>query len=313
VKNFEILFSYGASGQAIGIQLTDTSNVLVANNTISGFESVEAWNGGSYTGIDVEGGASNIITGNNLTYNLYGISFANSAHNQVIGNNIVGDVNFKDLYSTGIYFAGASNNTIYHNNILNSTTQAEVSDSVNVWDDGYPNGGNYWGDYWTKNPNADGSAKSGIANIPCVIDSQNKDRYPLVKPFNATLYSLETIPPKITVQSPIDKKYNESNVPLIFAVDKAVDWIGYSVDEKQNVTIMGNSTIANMTNGLHNLVIYVNDTFGDIGMSQTVSFTVAKPEPFPTAADAVIGTAIVIVAAAVLLVYSRKHRQVKIG
>ena len=91
MKNFIILFSGGSSGQAIGIQLTDVSNVLVANNTITGFESVEAWNGGSYTGINVEGGASNIIVENNLMYNLFGIFFSETAYNQVVGNNIVGD------------------------------------------------------------------------------------------------------------------------------------------------------------------------------------------------------------------------------
>ena len=38
-----------------------------------------------------------------------------------------------------------------------------------------------------------------------------------------------------------------------------------------------------MTNGLHNLKVYANDAFGDIGTSKVVSFAVAKPEPFQTA------------------------------
>lgn len=118
VKNFIIPYN---NEQTIGISLTDTSNVIVANNTITGFESVQAWNGGSYTGIDVEGGDSNIMTGNNLLYNLYGIGFSDTSYNQVVGNNIVGDVNFKFLYSTGIFLSDASNNTIYHNNFTNST------------------------------------------------------------------------------------------------------------------------------------------------------------------------------------------------
>ena len=48
-----------------------------------------------------------------------------------------------------------SNNSFYHNNFLNNGQQVydsawdnpEVSSSVNVWDDGYPSGGNYWSDY----------------------------------------------------------------------------------------------------------------------------------------------------------------------
>lgn len=308
VKNFTIVFIEDASA-SVGIQLIDSSKVVVANNTVTGFESIQAMNGFLFAGIDVEGGTSDVIAENNITYNLDGITFFGTSHNQVVGNNIVGDWSSCGLYSTGIYFGEASNNTIYHNNILNSTTQAEVSGSVNIWDDGYPNGGNFWGDYWTKYPNADGRSTSGIANLPYVIDPKNMDRYPLVKPFNSTLYAIETVSPKISVLSPIDKKYNASVVPLVFAVDKAVTWMGYSLDGKQNVTITGNTNIANMTNGLHTLVIYANDTFGDIGASQTVNFTVSKPEPFPTAIIAAVSGAVGAVAlSAGLLVYVKKPK-----
>jgi parallel beta-helix repeat protein len=117
VKNFIIPYN---NEQTIGISLTDTSNVIVANNTITGFESVQAWNGGSYTGIDVEGGDSNIITGNKLMYNLYGIGFSDTSYNQVVGNNIVGDVNFKFLYSNGIFL------------VMLQTTQFTTTTSLTV-------------------------------------------------------------------------------------------------------------------------------------------------------------------------------------
>jgi len=165
---------------AYGISLTNTTNVIVTNNTITGFESIEAWNVGSYFGIGVESGASNTIAGNNLTYNLKGIFLSNTADNKVVGNNIVGDVTFNSLYTTGIYLADASNNTFYQNNITNSTKQADVPGSVNIWDDGYHNGGNYWGDYLTKYPNAYQIDSSGIGNTPYVIDKNNIGHYPLI-------------------------------------------------------------------------------------------------------------------------------------
>jgi hypothetical protein len=53
----------------------------------------------------------------------------------------------------GIYFGYSSgSNTIYHNNFANNSQQVSISAISppawpNVWDDGYPSGGNYWSDY----------------------------------------------------------------------------------------------------------------------------------------------------------------------
>jgi parallel beta-helix repeat protein len=142
VKNFIILYS--GYKKNIGISLAYASNIIVANNTITGFDSIQAWNGGTYTGIYVVGGNSNTITQNNLMYNLHGMEFLSSSYNLIVENNIMSNkTNFHGgLYTTGIYFAGrASNNTIYHNNFVNSTYLVKVSDSINAWDNGYL--GNY--------------------------------------------------------------------------------------------------------------------------------------------------------------------------
>ena len=98
-------------------------------------------------------------------------------------------------------------------------------------------------------------------------------------------------------------------------MDKPVNWIGYSLDGQQNVTITSNSTIANVTNGLHTLIVYSNDTYGNMGISETANFTVTLPtmehsEPFPilsVAAISAAGVAVVVVAG--LLVYIKKHNQ----
>lgn len=142
--------------------------------------------------------------------------------------------------------------------------------------------------------------------MPYVIDGQNKDRYPLLKPFNSTFYEIETTPPKISVLSPVNQVYNESSVPLVFTIDKTVTWKAYSLDGKQNITITGNDTIANITNGLHSVTVYANDTFGDIGAS-TMTFTIAKPEPFPTVPVAALGVTAIVIGAG-LIVYFKKYR-----
>jgi hypothetical protein len=43
---------------------------------------------------------------------------------------------------------------------------------------------------------------------------------------------------------PQNVRYNDSNVSLVFTVDTSVtSWVGYSLDEKGNVTIVGNATL----------------------------------------------------------------------
>ena len=176
-------------------------------------------------------------------------------------------------------FWSSSNNTVYHNNFIKNTPSAgDASDSGapfsgNTWDDGYPSGGNYWSDYQTRYPNATEVDNSGIGNTPYVIDSQNKDRYPLMELFTTT-------PPQISLLSLTNMKYNESSVPLVFTVDRSVNWVGFSLDGLKNVTVTANTTLTGLSSGLHRITVYANDTFGNMGASQTVNFTVALPHLF---------------------------------
>jgi hypothetical protein len=316
----ENLIIYGGSGwYHYGIDMEAASEVTVVNNTITGFESIQAMNGVEYAGMIVDGGGSNIISQNNLASNLDGIDMFGTENNLIVGNNIKSSYSF-GTYGTAIIFVKASNNTVYHNNFISSVGgQAMDSDSVNVWDDGYPFGGNYWSDYSTRYPNATEIGSSGIGNTPYVIDAHNKDRYPLMAPFNSAFYALQTAPPEVSVQSPLNQTYNSSSVPLTFSVDvlspdKAVNWTGYSLDGEPNVTVTGsgaltNVTLANVANGVHSITVYANDTYGNIGASPTVTFTVAKPEPFPTALVATASGLSVAVVGLGLLVYFKKRKR----
>jgi hypothetical protein len=120
-------------------------------------------------------------------------------------------------------------------------------------------------------------------------------------------------PPEITVVSPINQTYNQSNVPLIFNVNEPLNWTGYSLDGEDNVTIMNNVTINNLSNGLHNVTIYANDTSGNMGISETCSFVVAVPEieqePFPIMPAVAASVTVAIVVGAGLLVYLWKHKR----
>jgi len=119
-------------------------------------------------------------------------------------------------------------------------------------------------------------------------------------------YVLENTPPKISVLSPVNQQFNESGVPLSFTVDKQVNWTGYSLDGGETVTVAGNTTITGLANGVHNITVYAKDTFGNVGVSETVSFSVEVP--FPTTL-VVAPVASVVVIGAVLTIYFKKRKR----
>jgi N-acetylneuraminic acid mutarotase len=123
-----------------------------------------------------------------------------------------------------------------------------------------------------------------------------------------TPFGYGTVPPVVSVDSPNNQNYSSTEISLNFTVNKPVNWAGYSLDGKENVTLNGNTTLAGLSNGLHNITVYANDTFGNIGASETIAFTIAKPEPFPTVPVAVVSMVIVAVACVGILLYLRKNR-----
>jgi parallel beta-helix repeat protein len=299
-----LIIEGGSFQYQFGIDIKAASEVSVMNNTITGFQSILVMNGVEFAGINVEGGGSNIISQNNLVDNLDGIYLYGTENNLIVGNNIKGS-NFV-TNNRGIFFGKASNNTVYHNDFINNIGgQAVDSDSVNVWDDGYLC--NYWSDYHTKYPNAIETDDSGTFNIPYSVDAQNVDRHPLTQPFNSEFYTPK-VPPKIAILSPVNQQFNESTVPLSFTVNKPVNWTGYSLDGGEPVTMAGNTTLAGLTNGFHNVTVYAEDTFGNTGASETVSFAVEVPEPFPTTIAIISGISAVVVIGAILAIYFKKRK-----
>ena len=115
------------------------------------------------------------------------------------------------------------------------------------------------------------------------------------------------VPPKISILSPLNQTYTNSDVPLTFNVDKPANWLGYSIDEQLNTTITGNTTISGLSPGEYNLTVYANDTYGNRVASKTISFSITKP--FPTVSAAIISVIAIIVVVAALLVYFKKHKR----
>ena len=66
---------------------------------------------------------------------------------------------------------------------MNSTYPAD-SEFPNLWDNGYPSGGNYWSNYVCidikSGPHQDILGSDGIGDTPYIISENSIDRYPLV-------------------------------------------------------------------------------------------------------------------------------------
>jgi len=88
-----------------------------------------------------------------------------------------------------------------------------------------------------------------------------------------------TVLPRVLliIVSPENRTYASLCVRLNFTVEPeetVLDWIGYSLDGGANVTIAGNTTVSGLSAGGHNIVVYANDTSGNMVASNTVFFTI---------------------------------------
>ena len=121
-------------------------------------------------------------------------------------------------------------------------------------------------------------------------------------------FTLDSTPPNVSFLS-TEKAYTTSEFPLNFTVNESVSKISYVLDGQENVTVAGNTTLANLPYGEHNVTVYATDNVGNIG-SETITFTIAEPEPepFPTTLVAAASVAIVAVVGAGLLVYFKKRK-----
>ena len=132
---------------------------------------------------------------------------ASNAHDNVIIDNTIRD------NGVGAFVAAGYTNLAYHNNIINNAVQA-VDSGSNIWDDGYPSGGNYWSDYTGLDnmngpaQNVPGSDRAG--DTPYIMDADSLDHYPLMAPWpnpvwtSGRVHNLNTGENFTTIQAALD-------------------------------------------------------------------------------------------------------------
>jgi hypothetical protein len=124
-------------------------------------------------------------------------------------------------------------------------------------------------------------------------------------------FTIDTIAPSILSLSVENKTYVASSVPLTLTTNEPVSQASYSLDGLANVTVAGNTTLTNLPYGEHNVTVYATDNAGNIGASETTTFTTVEPElePFPVVPVAAASAAAVAVVGAGLLVYFKKRNR----
>jgi hypothetical protein len=169
-----------------GITVESQTNVTIKNVMVTGFEKpaiyVENCSGVSISKVQTEllrfSGTENSMILESITpVDLMGSDNNFLCENilelyiSISNNNLVYDNNINRI-TINMY---SSNNLIYMNNI-----NSAFSYSSNFWDNGSI--GNYWGGYSDRYPDALEIGNSGVANTPYVIDEDNVDNYPLMRP-----------------------------------------------------------------------------------------------------------------------------------
>ena len=188
-----VIGNNATTNTAYGIILLDSSyNTVIGNNATTNGDGISLWYSSNNTisgnnianngwGIFLEYSSYNTIIGNNAAANTFGISLlVGSSYNTIIGNNAAAN-------TFGISLHDTSNNTFYHNNFIDNTLQVYSEVSTNLWDNGYPSGGNFWSDHSSPDiysgENQDVPGSDAIGDIQYTIDENNTDRYPLIYPY----------------------------------------------------------------------------------------------------------------------------------
>ena len=164
-----------------GIELFKSSQNIISHNKIS----LNNWEGILFM---YSRSNENLITRNDIYSNghgptpgyypnVSGIHLFYASNNTILNNQIFNNLN-------GIWLWYSENSKVYQNNFLNNSQSQlyNYEGTGNIFDDGYPLGGNYWSDYGgideKSGPNQDQSGPDGIGDTPHILTSATYRFFP---------------------------------------------------------------------------------------------------------------------------------------
>jgi parallel beta-helix repeat protein len=185
------------NGNGYGIRLMNAFNCTAEGNSVSG----------CIGGIHLENATGCVVKKNFCTQNDQGIRmYSYCTYNQIFENNVY-DNNYDGMITPMPPNTTFFHNLIFHNNFINNTHPFIYSWYGNVWDNGYPSGGNYWSRYngtdFYKGVYQNETGIDGIGDKPYAVDNFEADQYPLMHPYGS-VRNLDTNLTYLTIQSAID-------------------------------------------------------------------------------------------------------------
>jgi len=196
--SFNVISNNTISGGCIGIQVENGERNNLTKNQIS----ISGDNADSAITLMSD---NNLIFDSDISSNaesgIYGINIE-SSENFIVRNfihdlplegiviygnenNILTQNRISNCGDCGIYLCQSSNNHLYHNDIIDNGCNAYDDGGVNSWDNGFPSGGNYWGDYTGEDMDND-----GIGDEPYYIPDVSIDNYPMMSPMTSFIPAL---------------------------------------------------------------------------------------------------------------------------
>jgi len=94
---------------------------------------------------------------------------------------------------------------------------------------------------------------------------------------NTIYFSIDCSPLNLTVLSPKNTTYANSDMPLNFALNKQAN-ATYCLDQNDQAALNGNCTLTDLSIGEHNITITAEDAAGNT-VTQTANFTITNPTP----------------------------------
>jgi len=302
-QNHNVSFNVIANNFDIGVAVP--TNSIFYKNNITGNQGGGVWLSGSFCVISSNNFMSNLgphirMSGSNHTISLNnivgngkpvesiygtnkdGLYLFDAVNCTIFANNIIGC----DEYAVHLF---GTNNKFFHNNFINNSNLI-YGTAPNIWDDGYPSGGNYWSSY-----NGMDGDEDGIGDASYNLTANNVDYYPLMAPCNENnppqIYKL-TISGKINsspIQGFYDTTYPRPGIYLFMAnstaridihLDNNVFVDHYELD---GISVTSANPIMLMMNSNHNLTVFlatlpplnvtISPTTAKIKLKESVTFT----------------------------------------
>jgi len=229
-------------GSGIGWNITDTSEVTIANFVITN------WDQG-------------MLIDNSSNCKIYGNIFQE--------NNVAINLTESSII-----------NTIYWNNFIDNSLRVITETSMNIWDNGYPDGGNYWSTHISEDlcsgPDQNEPGSDGIFDTQYTIVGNNIDRYPLVKPFSPHDIGIINIPTSKTV---VGQGYQLNITAKI--LNYGINTETFTITVYAHITVITQTQIT-LTSRKSTTITFTWDTTGFAKGSYTIT---AKAEPVPGETD----------------------------